>query len=87
MKKGFFAYSSEPKYCEDVIEDAIKQINDGGVAHITSWKSLRVNGKFIINEVLEAIEEADFFAQTLLELMIMFSLKLVMPLELIGRFG
>jgi len=65
MKKGFFAYSSRPEFCEDAIENAITQINGGGVANISSWKQLRVNGKFIINEVLEAIFNADFFCADL----------------------
>ena len=65
MKKGFFAYSSQPEFCEDAIENAITKINSGGVAQISSWKELRVNGKFIINEVLEAIDNADFFCADL----------------------
>ena len=65
MKKGFFAYSSQPKFCEDAIENAITEINGGGVAKISSWKQLHVNGRFIINEVLEAIHSADFFCADL----------------------
>jgi len=65
MKKGFFAYSSQPEFCEDAIENAITEINRGGVAQISSWKELRINGKFIINEVLEAIYNADFFCADL----------------------
>ena len=65
MKKGFFAYSYRPESCEDAIENAIIQINEGGVANISSWRQLYVNGKFIINEVLEAIYNADFFCADL----------------------
>lgn len=60
MKKNFFSYSSQPKFCENAIENAITQINRGGVANISSCRQLRVNGKFIINEVLDAIYNANF---------------------------
>lgn len=65
MKIGFFAYSSQPTYCEDVIETAIKEINSGQTVNISSWKQLKVNGKFIINEVVEAIYKSDFFCADL----------------------
>ena len=65
MKKGFFAYSSQPEFCENAIENAITEINSGDIVQISSWKGLRVNGKFIINEVLDAINKADFFCADL----------------------
>jgi hypothetical protein len=63
MKKGFFAYGSEPTYCGDTIEDSIKNINDSfsGLTTIKSWKSLNVEGKLIISEILSEIDDCDFF--------------------------
>jgi hypothetical protein len=65
MKNGFFAYSSTPESCSEPIERAIGEINRGGVVNITSWKSLDVNGDFIINNVLKSIKQADFFCADL----------------------
>lgn len=65
MKKGFFAYSSNPPFCEDAIENAVTEINSGGIAKINSWKELKISGKFVIDEVLKAIHSADFFCADL----------------------
>lgn len=65
MKNAFFAYSSYPHNCEDIIEKAIIQINKGGSYNITSWKQLSINGKFIINEIVKAIEGSDLFCADL----------------------
>lgn len=65
MKKGFFAYSSLPPHCEDVVETAIKEINLGQTVSLASWKELKINGKFIINEVLKSIQQADFLCADL----------------------
>lgn len=65
MKKGFYAYSSRPSFTKDVIEDAVKEINDGETCQIKTWKDMTVNGKFIINEIISDINSADFFCADL----------------------
>ncbi len=67
MKKGFFAYSSEPNYSGETIEDAIVKINDSykGIAEIESWVSMKISGKLIISEILNKIDDCDFFCADL----------------------
>jgi hypothetical protein len=67
MKKGFFAYSSNPEYCGEFIEAAILKINESykGIAELKSWKPLEVSGKLVINEIIKAIDESDFFCADL----------------------
>jgi len=67
MKKGFFAYSSEPEYNAESIEVAIAAINTSykGLAIIESWTAMRVSGKLIIGEILKKIDECDFFCADL----------------------
>ena len=61
MKKGFFAYSSDPAYCGECINEAIKEINNGGTCDLNSWEKLQVSGKFIITSILNEINDSDFF--------------------------
>jgi hypothetical protein len=65
MKTGFFAYSSNPTYSGEFVEEAIKTINSKGVTKIQSWTDLGANGKFIIKQILVAIEKADYFCADL----------------------
>lgn len=70
MKKGFFAYPSEPKYCGEAIEELIEKVNESfnGTTNLSSWVSLRVNGKLIISEILDAIDNCDYFCADLTSL-------------------
>lgn len=61
MKKGFFAYPSEPKDCEISIEGAIQSINIDTTIDLKSWKQLNTSGNFIIAKILNQITECDFF--------------------------
>lgn len=67
MKTGFFAYSSEPKYCGEAIEDAIHKINDSfkGITQLQSWTTLQISGKLIISEILKEIDSCDYFCADL----------------------
>lgn len=60
QKKGFFAYPLNPTLAE-VVEDAIRSINDSQAINITSWRTLKVSGKTVITEICKAIESADVF--------------------------
>lgn len=64
-EKGFFAYSSTPASCGEAIEDAIKLINQSGHVELFSWRKLSVSGKLIISEIVDAIDNADFFCADL----------------------
>lgn len=70
MKKGFFAYGSEPQYSGETIEDAIEKINGSykGIAEIIAWKSLAISGKLIIGQILKEIDICDFFCVDLTDL-------------------
>ena len=65
IKTGFFAYSGQPKSAGESIEEAIKNINNSGIAFLESWKSYRINGNFIINAIIRAIDKADYFCADL----------------------
>jgi len=65
MKTGFFAYSSKLASCSQSVEPAIQEINDGGVTKIQSWTGLDINGVFIIDPILNAIDQADYFCADL----------------------
>lgn len=65
MKTGFFAYSGQPKSSGDSIEEAIKIINDAGNILLTSWKTNSINGKTIIEDIIKAIDNADYFCADL----------------------
>ena len=65
MKTGFFAYSGQPKSSGDSIEKAIKIINDAGNILLTSWKTNSINGRTIIEDIIKAIDNADYFCADL----------------------
>jgi nucleoside 2-deoxyribosyltransferase len=65
MKTGFFAYSGQPKSVGESIEEAIRLINDSGIASLRSWRSFTINGQLIIDEVTKAIDEAEYFCADL----------------------
>src|SRR5277367_6305281 len=58
---GFFAYLSTPPSIPVTIAAAIQGINRTQKAMIKSWEELRINGKYIISEICEAIDHSDFF--------------------------
>jgi hypothetical protein len=65
MKTGFFAYASNPPVISETIEDAISELNKSNIWLIKSWKELKINGNYIINEVLKKIKDSDFFCADL----------------------
>lgn len=58
---GFFAYASAPPSIPATIKAAIESINKSQHAELISWESLSVGGKYIIQEICDAIDDADFF--------------------------
>lgn len=66
MQTGFFAYGSQIASSAESVEDAIKIINDSkNEIYLKSWKELKISGTIIISNVLNAIDEADFFCADL----------------------
>jgi hypothetical protein len=70
MKKGFFAYSSEPKASCQAVESAIEKINASasGYTRIRSWRELKPSGKLILTDVINAIDSSDYFCADLTSL-------------------
>lgn len=57
----FTAYPSYPPSLVETLEEAINQIEQSGLVHISSWKSTSVTGKFVITEICKSIEASDVF--------------------------
>jgi Cdc6-like AAA superfamily ATPase len=61
MKKAFYAYPANPAIMF-TIRNGIKSINASqDIISVHSWEELKVTGKYIIDEVCEAIDDADVF--------------------------
>jgi len=58
---GFFAYPSSPPMVPATIRAAIESLNATDNVLIYSWEDLKVGGKYIISEILRAIDDCDFF--------------------------
>lgn len=58
--QGFFAYAARPTSAGDCIEPAIVEINNGGSVNLRSWKENQVNGRIILNKIIQAIDQSDF---------------------------
>ena len=61
IPKGFFAYASAPHSISATIRAAIQAINKNQGAVIQSWEELQINGKYLIREICDAIDQSDFF--------------------------
>ena len=59
--KCFWAYSNHPYNVKEDIDDAVRQINAGGVISIRTWEIMSIHGKFIIDEILKEIDDCDVF--------------------------
>ena len=76
IPEGFFAYPSSPPTVGETIRNAVSIINQGGIAHIRTWEDLRISGRVVIQEILAAIDKAQFFCVDLtgLNLNVLFEL-------------
>src|SRR5438270_1229034 len=57
---GFFAYPSLPKSVPDSVAIARTEINKLGIVDLRIWEDLHIGGKWIVDEICSAIDEADF---------------------------
>ncbi len=62
IPRCFFAYPSTPESLSETIETAIDSINGSGEVEAIGWRNLRVTGRLVIKEILNAIDDADIFA-------------------------
>lgn len=58
---GFFAYPSSPPMVPATIRAAIESLNATDNVLIYSWEDLQIGGKYIVSEILRAINDCDFF--------------------------
>jgi len=58
--RGFFAYASSPPSIPATIKAAIESINKSQNATLISWEALGTNGKYIIREICDKIDDCDF---------------------------
>lgn len=65
MKKGFFAYGSDPNSSGESVQLAITEINKSGEFSIKPWSKMNVHGKVIINEIFKEINSSDFLCADL----------------------
>lgn len=65
MKKGFFAYSANPQYAGQCIEEAVVKINQSGFCNVKTWTKLKIGGRIIIKSILDEINNSDFFCADL----------------------
>lgn len=58
---GFFAYASSPPSIPPTIRAAVESINKTQNAFIQVWEELETNGRYIVSEICDAINQSDFF--------------------------
>jgi hypothetical protein len=58
---GFFAYASAPNSIPATIRIAIETINKTQKTKVMTWEELDIGGRYIIRQICDAIDDADFF--------------------------
>ena len=61
VNSGFFAYATLPHSIPTTIRAAIGLINKTQLVQLLSWESLEIGGRYIIRQICESIDDADFF--------------------------
>ena len=59
--KAFFAYPSNPPTLKEAIHGAVPELNAARQVNIRTWEECNTGGKFVINTICDAINEADLF--------------------------
>jgi hypothetical protein len=60
--KVFFAYPSEPNQVGQAIEEAAKILKNSPNITLETWKHIDIPGRFIIDGILEKIDNSDYIA-------------------------
>ncbi len=59
--KCFFAYSSKTPSHVEIIEEAIKELNNSKIAEVIGWRKISTTGKCIIIEICKEINNCSLF--------------------------
>ena len=59
--KAFFAYPSSRPTLKESIQEAVHELNAAGQVNIRTWEKCNTSGKFIIDTICQAIDEAELF--------------------------
>ena len=61
IPKAFFAYPSRTPTLKESIQVAVPELNKKGQVKIKTWEECNIGGKFVINTICNAINEAELF--------------------------
>ena len=61
IPKAFFAYPSRSPTLKEAIHVAVPELNKKGQVKIKTWEECNIGGKFVINTICDAINEAKLF--------------------------
>lgn len=61
IPKAFFAYPSSHPTLREPVQDAVRELNAAKRINITTWEECSTGGKFVINTICDAIDEASIF--------------------------
>ena len=59
--QAFFAYPFSQPTLRESIQEAVPQLNSGKQVNIKTWEECNIGGKFVINTICDAIDEAELF--------------------------
>ena len=59
--KVFFAYPSRSPTLKEAIDGAVPELNQKGQVKIKTWEKCNIGGKFVIDTICDAIDEAELF--------------------------
>ena len=61
IPKAFFAYPASLPTLREPIQEAVRKLNAKGEVNIKTWEGCKIGGKFVINTICKAIDEAELF--------------------------
>ncbi len=61
IPKAFFAYPSRAPTLKEAIDVAVPELNKKGQVKIKTWEQCNIGGKFVIETICDAIDEAQLF--------------------------
>ena len=61
IPQAFFAYPSRTPTLKEAIHGAVPELNEKGQVNIRTWEQCNIGGKFVIDTICNAIDEAELF--------------------------
>ena len=61
IPKAFFAYPTRTPTLKEAIHGAVPELNEKGQVNIRTWEQCNIGGKFVIDTICNAIDEAELF--------------------------